>query len=153
MVVMVFGNVVLRYGFNSGIMVSEEMSRWLFVWSTFLGAVVGLREHAHLGTDLLIGRLGLAGKRVCAVLGLGLMLFATGLLFTGSLAQARINLEVQAPVSGASMAIFYAAGLVFSVSAAFVLLGQLARVLRPGAGEQDLVNVRDSEELAPAERF
>ena len=31
MVVLVFGNVVLRYGFNSGIAVSEELSRWLFV--------------------------------------------------------------------------------------------------------------------------
>lgn len=36
MVVMVFGNVVLRYAFNSGITVSEEVSRWLFVWITFL---------------------------------------------------------------------------------------------------------------------
>ena len=32
MVVLVFGNVVLRYGFNSGIAFSEEMSRWAFVW-------------------------------------------------------------------------------------------------------------------------
>ena len=31
MVVLVFGNVVLRYAFNSGITVSEEVSRWLFV--------------------------------------------------------------------------------------------------------------------------
>ncbi|WP_157272002.1 TRAP transporter small permease, partial [Azohydromonas aeria] len=36
MVVLVFGNVVLRYAFNSGITVSEEVSRWLFVWLTFL---------------------------------------------------------------------------------------------------------------------
>lgn len=43
MVVLVFGNVVLRYGFNSGITVSEEVSRWLFIWGTFLGAVVALR--------------------------------------------------------------------------------------------------------------
>jgi hypothetical protein len=35
MVVLVFGNVVLRYAFNSGIAVSEELSRWLFVWITF----------------------------------------------------------------------------------------------------------------------
>ena len=34
MVVMVFGNVVLRYAFNSGITVSEELSRWAFVWMT-----------------------------------------------------------------------------------------------------------------------
>ena len=39
MVVLVFGNVFLRYGFNSGITVSEELSRWLLVWLTFLGAI------------------------------------------------------------------------------------------------------------------
>ena len=43
MVVLVFGNVVLRYGFNLGITVSEEISRWLFVWMTFLGAIVAMR--------------------------------------------------------------------------------------------------------------
>ncbi len=52
MVVLVFGNVVLRYAFNSGITVSEELSRWLFVWLTFVGAVVALRDHAHLGHGL-----------------------------------------------------------------------------------------------------
>jgi tripartite ATP-independent transporter DctM subunit len=40
MVVLVFGNVVLRYAFNSGLTMSEEVSRWLFVWLTFMGAVV-----------------------------------------------------------------------------------------------------------------
>jgi TRAP-type transport system small permease protein len=54
MVVLVFGNVVLRYAFNSGITVSEELSRWLMVWLTFLGAIVALREHAHLGVDTLV---------------------------------------------------------------------------------------------------
>ena len=54
MVVMVFGNVVLRYAFNSGIAVSEELSRWLFVWMTFLGAIVALQGarapgHRHAG--------------------------------------------------------------------------------------------------------
>ncbi len=43
MVVLVFGNVVLRYGFNSGIVVSEEAARWLLVWLTFLGAIVALQ--------------------------------------------------------------------------------------------------------------
>ena len=38
MVAMVFGNVVLRYLFGCGIVVSEELSRFLFLWLTFLGA-------------------------------------------------------------------------------------------------------------------
>ena len=57
MVVMVFGNVVLRYGFNSGITVSDEMSRYCFIWLTYIGAMVAMRDGAHLGVDTLIRRL------------------------------------------------------------------------------------------------
>src|SRR5437870_13335337 len=79
MVVMVFGNVVLRYAFNSGIVVSEELSRWLFLWVTFLGAIVALKEGAHLGTDLLVSRLPVLGKKICLVVGHLLILYATWL--------------------------------------------------------------------------
>ena len=80
MVVLVFGNVVARYAFNSGITESEESSRWLFVWLTFLGAVVAVKERGHLGSDMLVSRLGPVGKRICLVVGQVLMLFATWLL-------------------------------------------------------------------------
>ena len=148
MVVLVFGNVVLRYAFNSGITVSEEISRWLFVWMTFLGAIVALKEHGHLGTDMLVGRLGTTGKKLCLVFGQLLMLYATWLLFSGALAQARINADVRAPVSGASMAIFYASGVVFAVSAALLLLRDLWRTLSGQLRDEDLVMVQESEDLA-----
>src|SRR3954471_13418497 len=102
MVVLVFGNVVLRYAFNSGITVSEEVSRWLFVWVTFLGAIVALKEHAHLGTDMLVARLPLFGKKACLVVGQLLMLSIAWLLLDGSVEQARINWDVAAPVTGMS---------------------------------------------------
>ena len=57
MVVMVFANVVLRYGFGSGITVSEEISRFLFVWLIFLGSVPVMRQHGHLGVEMLVGML------------------------------------------------------------------------------------------------
>ena len=145
MVIMVFGNVVLRYGFNSGISVSEELSRWLFVWLTFMGAVIGLREHAHLGTDMLVGRLGPRGKKVCLVVAYALMLLMCWMLFNGSLEQTKINWDVTAPSSGASMAWFYSVGLVFSVSAAVVLLADLYKVLTGHASEADLVIVREEK--------
>jgi TRAP-type transport system small permease protein len=130
MVVLVFGNVVLRYGFNSGITMSEELSRWMFVWMIFLGAVVALKEHLHLGTDVLISRLGPVGRRVCLVATQALMLFVTWLLFSGSLAQARINWDVKAPVTGLSVAYFYGAGLFFAVSAGLLLARELFQTLR-----------------------
>ncbi len=49
MVVMVFGNVVLRYGFNSGISISDEMSRYCFIWLTYVGAMVAMREGGRHG--------------------------------------------------------------------------------------------------------
>src|SRR5215210_4913626 len=74
MVLMVLGNVILRYGFNSGITVSEELSRFLFVWLTFIGAVVGLREGTHLGVDTLVRKLPVLGRRLCFAASEGLML-------------------------------------------------------------------------------
>ena len=69
MVVLVFGNVVLRYAFNQGITVSEELSRIFFIWLTFLGAVVAMRDHAHLGVDSLVRRLSPTGARIALVAG------------------------------------------------------------------------------------
>jgi TRAP-type transport system small permease protein len=146
MVVLVFGNVVLRYAFNSGITVSEELSRWLFVWLTFLGATVALKERGHLGTDLLVARLGTTGKRICLALGQVLMLYTVWLLFSGSLMQTRINADVEAPVTGASMAIFYAAGIAFAVPAALILLHELWRTLSGRLHDDELVMVQESEE-------
>ncbi len=146
MVVLVFGNVVLRYGFNSGITISEELSRWLLVWLTFLGAIVALREHAHLGVDTLVRKLSANGKRICFVLNYCLMLFADWLLLSGSWRQTLINIDDRAPATGLSMAIFYAVGVIFGVSAAVILLYDLYRVVSGQASEEDMVAVRESEE-------
>ena len=151
MVVMVFGNVVLRYGFNSGIAVSDEVSRWLFVWMTFMGAIVALREHGHLGSDMLVSRLPVIGKKICLVLGHLLMLYITWLFFSGSLAQARINWDVEAPVTGASVAIFYSSGVVFSVFAGVILLLETSRALTGKLREDELVMVKESEEQGELE--
>lgn len=153
MVVLVFGNVVLRYAFNTGITVSEEVSRWLFVWLVFLGAIVALKEHAHLGSDMLVSRLPVAGKKVCLVLGQVLMLYITWLLFSGSLAQVKINWEVEAPVTGASVGIFYLAGIVFAVSAGVLLLRELWRTLSGQLRDDELVMVKESEEATELEEL
>src|SRR5690606_41089042 len=57
MSVMVFANVVLRHFFDSGINIAEELSRFMFIWLTFLGAIVAMREGGHLGVDMLVARL------------------------------------------------------------------------------------------------
>src|SRR5258708_20425823 len=102
LVVLVFGKGVLRYGFNSGITISEELSRWLLVWLTFLGAIVAVREHSHLGVDTLIRMLSPTGKRICFIINYCLMLFADWLLLAGSWRQTLINIDHRSPPTGLS---------------------------------------------------
>jgi len=146
MVVLVFGNVVLRYVFNSGITMSEELSRWLMVWLTFLGAIVALREHSHLGVDTLVRMLPASGKRICFILSYGLMLYADWLLLAGSWRQTIITAGDRAPATRLSVGLFYSAGIVFGVSAGIILIYDVVRVLTGVASGEDLT-VRESEEL------
>src|SRR6478672_10868068 len=92
MVIMVFGNVVLRYAFNLGLTMSEELSRFLFIWLTFLGAIVAFRERGHLGVDMVVSRLSPTGKKGCLIASELLMLWVTWLFLKGSWEQTMINL-------------------------------------------------------------
>ena len=62
MVIAVFGNVVLRYGFNSGLNASEELSRLLFVWMVFLGATLAYPAGQHMAFTSLVGLLRALGS-------------------------------------------------------------------------------------------
>ena len=101
----------------------------LFVWLTFLGAVVAMKDHAHLGMDSLVRKLPLAGKKLCAVISVALMLWANWLLFDGSLAQIEINRQTQAPVTGIPMSILYWPGVIASVLMTVLLFQGLWNIL------------------------
>ena len=146
MVILVFTNVVMRYAFNSGISVSEELSRWLFVWLTFLGAIVGMHHHTHLGTDTLVAKLGIFGKKVCLGLGHLLMLFCCVLIFKGSYEQVKVNWSSTSAAMEVSLGWFYACGLVFAVSGAVVLAYDFSRLARGQLSEAELLGIRDSED-------
>lgn len=150
MVVLVFGNVFMRYAFNSGFTVSEELSRWLFVWVTFLGAVIALRDNAHLGTDMLVGRLGPAGKRLCMGISLLLMLFCLWLIFKGTYEQFMVNKDSESPVMEVSMGWFYAGGMVFSVLSLPILLSDLYRLVTGQIDDAHLVLMQESEDVPHA---
>lgn len=150
MVLLVFGNVLLRYLFNSGITVSEEVARLFFLYTTFLGGIVAMREHLHLGVDIVVRRLPVVGRKACLVVSHCLMLFACALFLQGSWAQAVINLGVKMPVTGISMAVVYGVGVVFSVSVGLILLHDLYRALAGKLTAEELVTVRDSEDAAGA---
>jgi len=148
MVVMVFGNVVLRYGFNSGITVSEEMSRFVFMWLTFIGAIVAMRDGSHLGVDTLVSRLSRTGKKICLAISEMLMLFCCGVFFWGTWQQHEVNATNIAPVTGLNMIWVYGIGYVTSIGIGIIILHKLWRLATGQITDDELVQIKESEEEA-----
>ncbi len=115
MAMLVFGNVVLRYGFNSGIAVSEELARLLFVWLVLLGAILATRQHAHIGFDTLVQNLPYRWKKVATTFTGLLMLAACVIFVVGGWQQTTINLDNSYPVLGISYGWLYGSAIVFGI--------------------------------------
>jgi TRAP-type C4-dicarboxylate transport system permease small subunit len=151
MVILVFGNVLLRYGFNSGITLSEELSRWLFVWMTFLGAIVALRSHEHLGTDMLVGRLGPVGKKICMALSQLLMMLCCYLLLIGAYQQAVINWTSTSAVMEVSLSWVYFPGIIFAVLGGLLIALDFFKLITGQMKDEELMMFQESEEATHGE--
>lgn len=127
MVVLVFGNVVLRYFFNSGIVFSEEVSRFIFMWLTLIGALVVMKDNAHLGMTSLIDRLGETGRRICRFLADAITLVCCVLLAHGTWEQVVIGMDNAAPVTGVPLGLVFVSLLISSVGMSLILLHSLWR--------------------------
>ena len=147
MVIMVFGNVVLRYVFNSGIDVSEELSRIFFVWLTFIGAIVAMHEGSHLGMDALVTKLPRAGKVACLAMCQGLILLCCVMLFWGTWRQHEVNATTMAPVTGMSMIWVFGVAYVTSAAIALHAVHKLWRIASGRIADDELIEITESEEI------
>ncbi|CAN7687263.1 TRAP transporter small permease [Pseudorhodoferax sp. LjRoot39] len=146
MVLMVFGNVLLRYAFNSGIQVSEEMSRFFFIWLTFIGAIVAMRDGTHLGMDNFVNKLSRRGKLVCLTLCQGLTLLCCAMMFRGTWVQHEINATTAAPVTGLSMIWVFGVAYLTAIAIGAMALRTLWRIAKGRITDSELVSISESEE-------
>jgi TRAP-type C4-dicarboxylate transport system permease small subunit len=109
MVAMVFGNVVSRYIWNYSFIWAEELSQYLMVWITFLGAGLALREGRHVAVELLQDRLPVKTKRWVRHLVAALIIaFLVALVVLG-FQFALFAWEQETPVMNISLGIAYLA--------------------------------------------
>lgn len=130
MCVMVFGNVVLRHVFDSGINTSEELARFMFIWLTFLGAIVAMREGGHLGMDMVVRRLTGRTRRAALLLGQVLVLLCCGVLLWGLILQHDINVANIGLVTGLSLSVVYSVAYLCAVSIGAMVLVNIVALLR-----------------------
>lgn len=124
MVLAVFVNVVLRYGFDTGIVFYEELSRLLFVWLVCIGAVLASGERKHLGFEMLTTRLHGLPARVCRWISRLGIAYILVLVAQGSWQQVQAGMNSFSTVIGYPLALAAAATLVMAVGMLAVLLVQ-----------------------------
>ncbi len=140
MAAMVFLNVVLRYGFNSGITWSEEMSRYFFVWLTFIGAVLTFAEHGHIGVETLVRRFGRRGRLTCMGLSNAIILLCAGVLLWGTWLQHDINASMTAAVVELSMIWVFGVGYFTALGLGIIAGARLWRIVTGRTRDEEIAH-------------
>jgi len=143
MLVMVFGNVMLRLFFNTGIDLSEEIPRFAFVWMTFLGAIVGMRRRAHLGVDMLVQALPVFGRKVCWGISQAIMLICSLYILYGTWLQHDIIKGNASPVAQISMLWVFGVSYITGTAISIICASNLIRLLAGTVRENELIDVNE----------
>ncbi|SMO96389.1 TRAP transporter small permease [Paracoccus laeviglucosivorans] len=143
---LIFASVVLRYAFNMGIYLSEGLSGLMYVWMTFVGALLVLYERGHIGVEMLVCRLPVPLRKLAFAVTHAVMLYVTWLLLTGSWQQMMINLHVFSPATRLPIGLMYAAGVFFAAASALFLIWQLIALVTGRLSDANLIVAAGEDE-------
>lgn len=131
MALAVFVNVVLRYGFGSGIAASEELSRLLFVWMVFIGATAAYPAGEHMAFTSLLQPLLKPGREVALKLATrvihALVVVSCALIGWGAWLQVVVGMDSVSVVLGYPQALLPLPALLCSLAIGLMALWQTLR--------------------------
>jgi len=137
MALSVFINVVLRYGFGSGIAASEELSRLLFVWLVCIGAIAAYARGEHMAFTALIRRFRhRAAMPWLARLIHLLVVAACAMLAWGAWQQVVVGMDSHSVVLRYPVALLPLPALLCSVAIGLMALRNLLRGQLPDFGHE-----------------
>ncbi|KAA6184183.1 TRAP transporter small permease [Thiohalocapsa marina] len=84
MTLLVFWEVILRFGFSTGVSWGQEATLHLSAWFVLFGASYGLKVGAHIGVDAFLRLFAPLGQRLLTGVALILSLAYCGLFIYGS---------------------------------------------------------------------
>lgn len=151
MVLFVFMNVVLRTCFNSGLTWSEELSRYLFVFVTYVGAISAMRVNGHLGVDTLISRVPRPLQMVMYVVSQLVIAVLMCILVHGSGKMVLQNTESRTAALGISYALLYSVGIITGVSIAAMAAANIVYAVTHPSEISSIVSMTTDEDEIMAE--
>lgn len=84
MTIVVFVEVVLRFGFNMGMVWSDEFVLHLSAWMVMLGASYGVKVGSHIGVDAVVRLMPPTARRITTLAAIAMCLVYCGLFIQGS---------------------------------------------------------------------
>jgi C4-dicarboxylate transporter DctQ subunit len=84
MTLLVFIEVVMRFGFGSGFLWAQELTLHISAWFVLFGVSYGLKVKAHIGVDAFVKTLPQLGQRILSGIAVVLSLVYCGLFIYGS---------------------------------------------------------------------
>ncbi|MGH8677472.1 MAG: TRAP transporter small permease [Burkholderiales bacterium] len=84
MTLLVFIEVILRFGFDTGLQWSEELTLYMSAWLVLFGASYGVKIGSHIGVDAFVNLLPSKGRRVAGLVSVALCLVYCVLFLMGS---------------------------------------------------------------------
>ncbi|GAB1409127.1 TRAP transporter small permease subunit [Desulfovibrionales bacterium] len=132
MTLLVFVEVVLRFGFNVGLLWAQEMTLLLSGWLVMFGASYGLKAGAHIGVDALVKIFPGKVRRCIAVVAIVLCLVYCTLFLIGSWAYLGKLMRLGIPLEDIPIPKWIANSILFlgMVMLAIRLLGLLWAVIQ-----------------------
>ena len=143
MFVLVFINVMLRMIFNTGIDFAEELPRFAFIWMTFIGAIIGMHKHTHLGVDMLVAALPVLGRKICWGISQVIMTVCSLYMLYGTWLQHEIIASNASAVMQMSMLWVYGVSYLTGTAITIICLSNLVRLFLGQVDESELVDVQE----------
>lgn len=126
----VLAQVFFRYVLNDPLVWSDELARYLFVWTAFLGWIIAARRRSHLSIGMLVAKLPPRAAAACRVAGaLVAVAFAGVLGWYGWRIMVR-NLDVDTTALPLSMGVVYAIVPLAALAVALYALADARAALR-----------------------
>ena len=136
-IAVVAAQVLWRYAFNNSLVWTEEASRYLFVWMTFIGAALGLKEGTHIRITAFVDGFSPGVRRALRLIEMTLVLALTVFLTVVGFRWVHLNADTPTPALRLPLnLVLYASLPVGCTLSAWYVLVRMVALVRSGNVEE-----------------
>ncbi|MDU5085992.1 MAG: TRAP transporter small permease [Anaerococcus vaginalis] len=135
MTLIIFLQVISRYIFNSPLVWSEELSRYLFVWISFLAIADAVRTKSHIALSILTDRMSEDRKQIVSRLNYSLTCIIGIIITYGGIVLMNLGVHQSSATLGVPMFLVY---LVIPVSGVLISIFSVEKIFtKEGMADND----------------